>query len=172
MLPILFTPFVIFIKDDNNHDNLIFKHRGCSRARYKETINKCGWDKQLDAEWGGWDCEKVNNWRATRRLPHIVNRSRQSDLHTDRRDRAGNCNGFIPVIRWLASCKCASSSQRSQAHWLYTCVPAAGNSRLPAQPLKELMAEMEREERTKWERKKSISRVNASQQKMPDLMPV
>lgn len=52
MLPMLFTPFVTFIKDDNNHDNLIFKHRGCSRARYKETIDECGWDKQLDAEWG------------------------------------------------------------------------------------------------------------------------
>lgn len=32
-------------------------------------------------EGGGWDCEKVNNWRATRRLPHIVNRSRESQIY-------------------------------------------------------------------------------------------
>lgn len=47
-----FTLFVTPTKDNNNHDNLIFKRRGCSRARYKETINEYGRDKQWDTERG------------------------------------------------------------------------------------------------------------------------
>lgn len=47
--PYGFHPFVTFIKDDNNHDNLIIKHRSSARARYKETINKCGWDSWMQS---------------------------------------------------------------------------------------------------------------------------
>lgn len=52
LLLMAFTLFVTLTKDHNNHDNLIFRHRGCSRARYKETINEYGMDKQLDTERG------------------------------------------------------------------------------------------------------------------------
>lgn len=52
LLRMAFTLFVTPTKDQNNHDNLIFRRRGCSRARYKETINEYGRDKQLDTERG------------------------------------------------------------------------------------------------------------------------
>lgn len=46
LLPLGFTLFVTPTKDHNNHDNLIFRRGGYSRARYKETIREDGRDKQ------------------------------------------------------------------------------------------------------------------------------
>ena len=83
LLPLGFTLFVTPTKDHNNHDNLIFRRGGYSRARYKETIREDGRDKQWKAgrgRQGVWE-SKYQRWDKTLRLGV----DRQSDLHTDRR---------------------------------------------------------------------------------------
>lgn len=86
-----FTLFVIPTKDhnnheNNNHDNLIYKRRSCSRAKHKGTINECGGAKQWAARGGGgWECEKVNSKNGTIRFDTYegIEADRQADLHAD-----------------------------------------------------------------------------------------
>lgn len=99
-----------------------------------------------------------------------MNRSRET-VHFTHRPRvlSRRCNSFLPVICSLASSKCACSSQGSQSHTdptLMSHQPETDACPFNASRIWNLKVELKREERTKEE--KSISWVNASQQKMAD----
>lgn len=169
LLLMAFTLFVTLTKDHNNHDNLIFRRRGCSRARYKKTINECSRDKRGSTKGaGGKECEKVNSKNGTRSFTTF--RSRLLDLHTDR--LTASRRGNVTTPSWclacsLASCKCVHRWLLPGVlvwltpHLLQLC---SRNSRL-LDLLKQMKAVMKAGEEKGTERKKSISRTNASQQK-------
>ena len=103
-----FTLFVIPTRDHSNHDNLIYRRRGCSRARYKETMSMAGTNSGIQRG-GGRECEKVNS---KNRMLHTGKSGRRTNGGMDRQIyiqivfSRGNGTDPSQWPRSLASCKC------------------------------------------------------------------